>query len=106
MVLAPDCSFWTESMRVVLGVVIEADIPTDDEEVVLTDPGDEVVADTLGELLALLLLLMMGLLWRYVMHSGSHQACRSRHHSPTGLFVIELLENKNNSKLLTLQCIH
>ena len=35
MVLAPDCSFWTESMSVVLGVVIEADIPTDDEEVVL-----------------------------------------------------------------------
>ena len=80
-------------MRVVLGVVIEADIPTDDEEVVLIDPGDEVVADTFGELLALLLL-MMGLLWRYVMHSGSHQACRSRHHSPTGLFVIELLEKK------------
>ena len=68
MSLAPDWSFCTESIRVVLGgVVIDADNPTDDDDVVLTDPGEQVpvVADTLGELLALLLVLvMMGLLWR------------------------------------------
>ena len=37
---------------------------------------------------------MMGLLWRYVMHSGSHQAWRSRHHSLTGLVLIILKEKK------------
>ncbi len=39
----------------------------------------------------------IGLLCRYVMHSGSHQACRSRHHSLTGLVLTKLKINQRDN---------
>ena len=63
---------------------MDADSPIDD--LFDEDPGDDTVVETSVELLALL---KMGLLCKYVIHSGSHQACKSLHHSQTGLFGME-----------------
>jgi len=65
------------------------------DDVEATDPGDDVICEPppqvdeaedmegWGDE-------RMGLLWRYVMHSGSHHACKSFHHSLTGLVLTTL----------------